>query len=47
MTIIQSGIDSTVATVDPSLKALYVTPKGTGTVKFSHKDFTLDSFERS
>ena len=46
MAVLQSGLDSTVATVDPTTKALYVEQKGTSSVTFDHDDFTLDSFER-
>jgi hypothetical protein len=46
MAVLQSGLDSTVATVDPTTKALYVEPKGVGTMAYNHADFTIDSFER-
>lgn len=45
-TVVKSGIDSTVATVDSATKALHVLPKGVTTTTFNHEDFTLDSFER-
>ena len=45
-TKIQSGAGSTLATVDTTYNALHVLPKGTGTVRYPHDDFTLDSFER-
>ena len=44
--IIKSGVDSTLATVDPIEKALHVLPKGVTTTSFDHNDATLDSFER-
>jgi len=46
MAQIQSGLDTTLATVDPTTKALFVLPKGITTVSYDHDDFTLDSFER-
>jgi hypothetical protein len=46
MAVIESGIDTTVATVDTTTKALHVLPKGVTTTTFNHDDFTLDSFER-
>lgn len=47
MAIIESGIDTTVATVDPTTKALHVLPKGVIETSYNHDDFTLDSFERA
>ena len=46
MAIIESGLDTTVATVDPTTKALHVAEQGVITNTFYHEDFTLDSFER-
>lgn len=46
MAQIQSGLDTSLATVDPTLKALYVAVKNALEVGFRHDDFTLDSFER-
>ena len=46
MAHIQSGVDTTLATVDPTYKAMHVLPKGKTTVNFDHDDFTMDSFER-
>ncbi len=45
-TTIKSGIDSSLATVDSTTKALLVKPTGVGTITYNHDDFTLDSFER-
>jgi hypothetical protein len=45
-TVLKSGIDSTIATVDPTEKALHVIQKGVATTTYNHDDFTLDSFER-
>lgn len=46
MAQIQSGVDNTLATVDPTYKAMHVLPKGKTTVNFDNDDFTIDSFER-
>jgi hypothetical protein len=46
MAQIQSGLDTTLATVDPVHNALLVRQKGTSEVSFTHLDATLDSFER-
>ena len=46
MAHIQSGLDTTLATVDPTYKALQVINKGVSDVKFNHNDFTLDAFQR-
>lgn len=46
MAQIQSGVDNTLATVDPIYKAMHVLPKGKTTVNFDNDDFTVDSFER-
>lgn len=48
MAAIESGNGSGAkADVDTTLKALQITPKGTGTVTYTSDDFTLDSFERA
>lgn len=47
MAIIQSGLDTTVATVDATNKALYTQAKGVTTVDYNHDDATMDSFERA
>jgi len=46
MAQIQSGATADLATVDPTLKALYVAVKNTIETQYNHDDFTLDSFER-
>lgn len=46
MAVLESGLDTTVATVDPTTKALHVKEQGVVTTTFNHDDFTLDSFER-
>lgn len=46
MAIIQSGLDSTVATVDATTKALYTKSQGITEVAFNQDNFTMDSFER-
>ena len=46
MAFIQSGLDSTIATVDPTLKALFVLPKGVTTITPNLNDFSTDSFQR-
>jgi hypothetical protein len=45
-TAIKSGSDSTLAKVNPLNNALLVEQKGNAEIHFSHKDTTLDSFER-
>lgn len=46
MAQIQSGATADLATVDPTLKALYVAVKNTIETQYNHDDFTIDSFER-
>ena len=46
MAQIQSGLDTTLVTIDPVTKAMHVLPKGVTNTTFNHDDFTLDSFER-
>lgn len=46
MAHIQSGIDTTLATVDSTYKALNVINKGTTDVKYNQDNFTLDGFDR-
>ena len=46
MAQIQSGATADLATVDPTLKALYVAVKNTIETRYNHDDFTTDSFER-
>lgn len=46
MAVIESGIDTTVATVDTVTKALHVLPQGVATTTFNREDFTVDAFER-
>ena len=45
-TILKSGVDSTLASVDPTTKALLVKPTGIGTITFNQNDFITDSFGR-
>ena len=46
MAQIQSGLDTTLATVDTTYKAMHVLQKGVGEIKITHDTFALDSFER-
>lgn len=45
-TTIKSGSGATLANVDTATNALQVIQKGVSKTKFTHDDFTLDSFER-